>query len=108
MSWPRKNDSMRLYQENVDKSFILVLTGNGVHGGTYDAIGNALYSGSSPSLASTGVGPIYLLNRCRRVEWSDLPQEWKRAFQYWLNCEPATKPESVRGFWRVGNQPASK
>ncbi len=103
MSWPRKNDSMRLYQEKTDKSFILVLVENGIDGGTYDAIGNA-YEGPNPGLASTGVGPLYLLNRCRRVEWSELPTEWKRAFQYWLDSDD-TKPETVRGFWRVGNQP---
>src|ERR1700677_890772 len=80
MGWPRKNDGSRLYQERKDKSFLLVITENGANPrGHFDAIAN-VHADATPSLASTSVSPLYLHDRCLRAEWSDLPDEWQRAF----------------------------
>jgi hypothetical protein len=103
MGWPRKHESCRLYQERKDKSYLLVITENGLHNGAYEAIANVYY-GPDPSLCSTSVSPLYLLNHCRRVQWSDLPDEWQRAFRVWMG-EWDQFPEQIRGLWRVGEQP---
>ena len=103
MGWPRKNDGCRLYQERKDKSFILVITENGRNSqGDFGALGN-VYEDSSPCLASTQVSPVYLHDRCRRVQWSDLPDEWRRAFGLWME-EWDQPPKQIRGFWQV-NRP---
>jgi hypothetical protein len=106
MGWPRKNEVCRLYQEKKDKSYLLVNIIDGRSNGTYGAIGNAL-TGSSPSLASTGASPGYLLNKCRRVEWSELPLEWQDAFWHWLESD-CQHPSDIRGFWRIGNKPKKR
>ncbi len=101
--WPRKDEVMRLYRER-DGSYMMVDVPIG-RDGTYAAIANAL-EGPEPSLATTGVSPSYLLQAgCKRVQWSELPREWKAAFLYWLSFDKI-KPRDVRGFWLVGNQPA--
>jgi hypothetical protein len=43
------------------------------------------------------------------MQWDELPAEWQTAFRDWLEYPPdeATPPESIRGFWRVGEQPQS-
>ena len=103
MGWPRKNDSCRLYQELKDKSFLLVITENGANPrGHFDAIAN-VHTDATPSLASTCVSPLYLHDRCRRAQWSDLPADWQAAFLPWMEEWDQT-PEQIRGFWQV-NQP---
>lgn len=100
MSWPRKNEVCRLYQERKQKSFLIVFPDQTNGKGDYDAIANA-YDGPNPSLCGVTVGPLYLLNCCRRVQWSDLPENWQRAFR---NIIEGT-PETIRGFWKIGQQP---
>jgi hypothetical protein len=103
MGWPRKNDGCRLYQERKDKSFVLAITENGKNAeGDFGAIAN-VHADAMPCLASTLVNPLYLYERCRRVQWSDLPGEWQRAFGLWMEEWDQT-PEQIRGFWQV-NQP---
>jgi hypothetical protein len=98
MGFPRSNEGYRLYQEKAMKSFLMIIMENGKNGsGSWDAIAN-VYGGSTPSLCSTGASPDYLKNCCRRVQWSDLPEEWKRAFLAYMT----EKPEDIRGLWHVG------
>jgi hypothetical protein len=98
MGWPRKNDGCRLYRERKDKSFILVITENGANpGGHFDAIAN-VHADATPSLASTLVSPLYLHDRCRRAKWSDLPEEWQRAFGLWME-EPRMGPNPRTNPW---------
>lgn len=106
MGWPRKNDGERLYQEKSDKSYILVCVENGQNGsGKWDAVANA-YEGPNPSLCTVGVDALFLLNCCRRVEWSDLPDNWKNALQnYMTQGGDSWNPNEVRGLWKVGNMP---
>ena len=96
MGWSRKNDGARLYQEKKDKSFILVITENGIHSGCYEAVAN-VHEGPNPTLASTGVSQGYLLNCCKRVQWSDLPRIWQREFERWMN----QTPQETRGLWKT-------
>lgn len=103
MGWPRQNDCCRLYQERKDKSYILVIVENGFRNGAYECIAN-VYSGPNPSLCSTSVSPHYILNQCRRVQWSDLSEEWQRAFRLWME-EWDQSSEQIRGFWRIEDQP---
>jgi len=105
MSWPRKNDTARLYRDS-DGSYIFVNIIAGLSGGgQYDAIGNAM-AGPTPSLASIGVSPAYLHSRCTRVEWSELPEPWRRAFSPWFRGT-IVDPPAIRGFWRIGNMPTT-
>lgn len=97
--WPRTNESMRLYRER--EGSYLIIDVDAVSASGYDGIANAL-NGPEPSLASTTIGRDYTYKRgCKRVQWSELPKKWQRAFRPWLNV----KPEEVRGFWLVGQQP---
>lgn len=98
MGWSRKNDIARIYRER-GGSHIVVFPDQVNGRGMIDCIGNA-YAAPGPSLASTSVDPGYL-RRCKRVQWSDLPQDFKNAFKHWL-IDP---PESIRGFWKIGCQP---
>jgi len=95
------NDGCRLYQERKDKSFILVITENAwaASNGMYSAITN-VHEGAAPTLASTGVSPLYLHTRCRRVQWSDLPAEWQAAFRLWMQ-DWDQSPEQIRGLWQT-------
>ena len=105
MGWPRKNNDMRLYKER-DGSIIVVLTANGTNGaGNYNCIAN-VYAGKSPSLCGTSVSPAYLQWK-RRIEWSELANEWRNAIAQYMSTDPDYKfdPANVRGFWRIGNQP---
>jgi hypothetical protein len=99
MGWPRKNEECRIYQER-GKNYLLVIVENGLNGaGNYDCIVNAT-DGPKPNLCSTTCSPEFLLNRCRRVQWSDLTEEWKLAFiqvmREWNHSDPA----EIRGFWK--------
>jgi hypothetical protein len=101
-NWPRKNEGYRLYRER-DGSHVLVVP-DAVQRGTghLDAIGNA-FAGPTPTLASTSVSREWLLDAgVKRVQWSELTEEWQAAFRRWLDDE---KPEDIRGFWLVGQQP---
>lgn len=100
MGWPRKDDTARIYQER-NGAYLLVLTGSGYGYSGYDAIVNVLSytKGDYPSLGSSGVNRSFLL-KCKRVEWSELPQNWKDAFLQRMR-EWDEKPEEVRGFWKV-------
>jgi len=101
MGWPRRNEQIRLYQERKEKAFLLVLVANGVNGrGHYDAVAN-VFAGATPSLGSTSVAPGFLLNRCRRVQWSDMPPDWQDALRRWIADDDGPGPEGVRGLWRV-------
>lgn len=111
MGWPRKNEDARLYRERKSGAYLMVITANGRNrDGTWDAIANVYEDRSDPCLSSTGASDRYLHLRCKRVEWSELPEEWKEAFlcrmEGWEeDGSDATNPEDVRGFWRIGNQP---
>lgn len=97
MAWARKNETFRLYYERLTQSYLLVDVSGTSPLGNYSAIGSYSFGSSKPSLASTGVAPSYLRNRCKRVSWDELPRQWQQAFRRWLNV----KPKDVRGFWRL-------
>ena len=67
--------------------------------GAFGALAN-VYEDASPCLATTLVSPVYLYERCRRVQWSDLSEEWQRAFLLWME-DWDQPPEQIRGFWQV-------
>ena len=109
MGWPRKNDGMRLYRDKDRKTYFLVE----IHeeGPRYSAVANVL-TGDSPSLGSCTIPPGYIAeNFLKRVQWSELPEVWQRAFLPWIVNEDdpeSLRPETIRGFWRVGQQPRKK
>jgi hypothetical protein len=106
MGWPRKNDLMRIYRDKDKKTYFLLEVANGIGPSGYDAIAN-VYSGTEPSLGSCTISPNYISdNRLKRMQWSELPTKWQKAFQYWLNFDDLT-PQQVRGFWRMGQQPTA-
>lgn len=111
MGWPRKNDVARLYREP-DGSYLMLNTADGRGtNGCWEAIANA-HPGSNPSLCSCSVSDRYIYEwGLKRVEWSELPPEWQSAFRRWLDSAQELgspldlRPERIRGFWRIGNQP---
>ncbi len=98
--WPKKDEEFRLYQEK-NKAYLLVSTERHEGFPHFEGIGNVNFHPEPPTLASTGVSPAYIYqNRLKRVEWSDLPEHWQKAFADWFED---FKPEEIRGFWRVKN-----
>ncbi len=96
--WPRTNEGFRLYKERDEAYLMLDIP---AQGGYYSAIANA-FKGPEPSLGSCSVALNFTyVKGCKRVQWSELPKEWKAAFIQWINV----KPKDVRGFWLVGHQP---
>jgi hypothetical protein len=104
MGWPRKNDQMRLYRDK-QNAYVLVFVDD-ERRGLHDALAN-VYDGSSPSLCGTQVSDRWFVQTWpKRVEWSDLPTEWKEAFmRYMDDDEHPFRPEEIRGLWKVGHQP---
>lgn len=110
MSWSRKNDEMRLYLDETEGAYLLVFPSrDGDWIGNLDAVAN-VYPGSDPSLVYCSIDSSYLTGWDRkRVAWNDLPPEWQEAFRQYMaprwEDEPAFEPESIRGLWRMGEQP---
>ncbi len=95
--WPRKDEGLRIYRDR-DGSYLLMDPER--FNGAYDAIGNVM-AGPRPSLGSCRVSSDWLASGVKRVQWSELPEEWQAAFRPWLDAEP----EDIRGFWLVEQQP---
>jgi hypothetical protein len=101
MGWPRTKDSCRLYLDRTDSSYVLVIVENGQNGqGHWDCIAN-VQQGSNPTLCSTGCSPEFLRTRCKRVEWSELPEVWQKAFRSMMRDWDVTDPAKIRGFWKL-------
>lgn len=102
MGWPKLNDQCRIYFEKRDKSYMLVLTECGKHGDKYDVVAN-VQSSSNPNLCSCSCTIGYLRSYCKRVQWSDLPVEWKKAFRNIMrnNQWDVTNPKRIKGFWKM-------
>ena len=89
-NWPRKNEGLRIYQERDGTFFLFDPVTN-------EGIANVL-TGKEPSLGSCMISPEFIYRkRCKRVQWTELPDEWRRAFRHWL----INRPEEIRGFWLV-------
>lgn len=82
------------------------------HRGHYDSISN-VYDGATPSLVGGGgISREFIYKSgCKRVQWSELPEEWQRAFLNYMepvfDDEEWWRPEEQRGLWLVGNQPGA-
>jgi hypothetical protein len=99
--WPRKDEGLRIYRER-DGGYLLMDPEEGVRG-NHDAVVN-VYQGPQPSPASGTIARDYTYRTgCKRVQWSELPEEYQKSFMSWL--PDGEKPEDIRGFWLVGNQP---
>jgi hypothetical protein len=103
MGWPRKNEQARIYFEPKERAYLAIWpveTWPSRGSLFYSATANAL-NGSCPSLCGCNVEVGYL-RRCKRVQWSDLPREWKQAFrEYFSRGGEKFNPRSIRGFRRV-------
>ncbi len=97
MTWPCKNDTARLYRER-NGSYLMVFPEPRETDGCYDAIANMMH-GDQPCLGTSSVHPAYLQG-CKRVEWAELPDIWKRAFNKWFDLDKQY-PETIRGLWRI-------
>jgi len=109
MGWPRKNEGFRLYFERKDKTYLLVEIqtpeelkeerAGGYFRRGQDAIGEVMVNNDSenPKLASTTVSPTHLHKKCRRVQWTDIPEVWQDALKTWINGHP----KDFRGLWKV-------
>ena len=97
MGWPKKDERMRIYFERKAKAYLLY------DPETEDGIGEILVDNdpNRPMLNTTGISPVFLYQKCRRVSWNDVPEVWRRALGYWL----IDKPEDYRGLWRMNEQP---
>ena len=108
MGWPKKNEGFRLYFERKAKTYLLVDIPTPEEarerrlaylGGTYECIGEVLEHNNpeNPCLATSSVSPMHLYKKCRRVQWSDMPEVWQKALAQWMNGEP----KDYRGLWKV-------
>lgn len=96
MSWPRKNETARVYQDRKDKSFLIIFPDNLNPAGDYDGVGN-VYPNDTPILASCCISPAFIRNLYRRVQWSDMPRHWQKALCLWL----PKSPKHCRGLWKM-------
>ena len=102
--WPKKNEEMRIYQERNGSYLLICIPDDGRPVAHYDGIAN-ICDDPNPSLGSVTIGRTYTYDKgCKRVQWSELPKKWQAAFRQWID----DKPESIRGFWLVGQQPKTK
>lgn len=89
MGWPKKNEEMRLYLEKKAKSYLLVFLGNEYRcpNGSQEAVGELMIDNDpdNPKLCNCSVSPMHIYKKCRRVEWSEMPEVWQNALQSWLN-----------------------
>ena len=113
MGWPKKNEGFRLYFERKTKTYLLVEIPTPEEarerrlaylGGTYNAVGEVLVENNPehPCLATTNVHPMHLYKKCRRVEWRDMPDIWKRMLERWIDGEP----RDYRGLWKTRKESA--
>jgi hypothetical protein len=86
MSWPRKDDGLRLYFERKGKSYMLVDTKAANSSGDYECVGEVLVDNDpkTPRLASSSCSSLYLYQKCRRAAWEDMPRVWRKAFRTWV------------------------
>ena len=99
MSFPRQRSVVSLYREKGEQ-YVLVLNANGINnGGSYDCVANVRHV-DYPCLAPVCCGRDYL-RTLRRIEWSELPEDWQVAFTRYLN-DP---PESTVGLHRIPKRP---
>jgi len=98
MGWPKKDD-LRLYFERAKKTYLLIDPNSRCPDGSYEAEGELLIDNNpeSPCLCSTSASPIYLYQKCRRAQWSDMPPIWQKAMAEYVNGDPQT----VKGLWRL-------
>lgn len=98
MSWTRKNDGARLYQEP-GGGYLLLIPDEEF------AVGN-VYEGPEPSLCGAPYPCASYLTRCKRVAWNDLPAEWQEALLHYMRPheegETTWNPADYRGLWRIG------
>ena len=97
--WPRKNEGLRVYYEGGQRAYLLMNPERERGSFDYEGVGEVMVDNdpSNPILAVTGISPMHIYQKCRRVEWSDMPEVWKSAFLEWLEREP----EEIRGLWRL-------
>jgi len=103
MGWPKKNEECRLYFEKACKSYMIVIVEQGKnYNGHYNIVAN-IQESSNPCLASGSCSVMYIRNFCKRVQWSDMPAVWQKAFQNIMknNDWDKTNPKDIRGFWKI-------
>jgi hypothetical protein len=106
MGWPRKYDQMRLYRDKQNAYVLVYVNPEARRYGPMDAVAN-YFDGPDPSLSYTSIdGRWFDRVWPKRVEWTDMPPEWQAAFMaYMEDDEYPFRPETIRGFWRVGGMP---
>lgn len=102
MSFPRKNETARIYRDKDKQSYFIVYPGkDGRFVGSMEAIANAL-TGPEPSLCGTSINSNYIAsNWLKRMQWNELPIDYQQAFMQYYNVDDTLIPQSVRGFWRL-------
>jgi hypothetical protein len=109
MGWPKKNEGFRLYFERKAKTYLLIEIPDpevleqerkqGYYRRGYEGVGEIMVHNDpeSPKLASCNPSDMHLYRKCRRVQWSDMPQVWQDALASWINGDP----KDFRGLWKV-------
>jgi len=109
MGWPKSNEGFRLSDEREAKTYLLVEVPdkeelkrereNGYYRKYFDGVGEVRTNNDpeNPCLAQTQVGNMHTYKKCKRVEWSEMPEVWQKAMAEWINGSP----EDYRGLWKV-------
>ena len=100
MLFPRKS-TVRIYCEKKYNSFLLVIDENGRnYAGMWECYAN-VHADDTPSLCVTSCSSGWLRGRCKRVQWSDLPKIWQKAFLVTMKDWDITDPKQIKGFWKT-------
>jgi len=114
MGWPKKNEVFRLYFERKAKTYLLVelipeeerteLFRSGHRGEFLSAAGELMTHNDPerPVLCSCNPSSEYIYKKCKRVQWSDMPEVWQDALRMWI----PGKPEDFRGLWKTERKSA--
>ncbi len=90
-----KKEIPRFYYEREYGSYLCVFPDLTHPQGLMEGAVN-VYPGKSPSLCWGSASPEYLIKECKRVYWTDLPNEWQDAFTQYLTPESLSRAKQYQ------------
>lgn len=99
MGWPRKNEECKLYYESGTKTYLLCFIEHETSVFNLEAVGESLIDNDpeKPNLCETQVSPMHIYQKCKRVQWDEMPQIWQEKLGEYINGDP----KDCRGLWRI-------
>jgi len=102
-NWPRKNEGFRIYRFQNKTYFLLAPDARNEEEAV--VVAQTLNEDDEVVIDSCIIDRRWMeRSSIKRIQWSELPDEWKRVFRPWLGGPP----ESHRGLWLLDYQPEAK